>query len=129
MRDVFIADTDAEARKLALEGGMGRAWQEYLLPTYHAFGIAEAMVEGTDKSVSDVTLEFLADNFWIVGSPETVAEKFEKWMDGLGGGFGTLLLYSYDYIDNPTPWTESMARMAAEIAPRLPTDAFAAVEA
>lgn len=28
VRDVFIADTDAEARKLALEGGMGRAWKE-----------------------------------------------------------------------------------------------------
>ncbi len=124
VRDVFIADTDAEARKLALEGGMGLAWKEYLLPTYHAFGIAEAMVEGTDLSVSDVTLEFLADNFWIVGSPETVREKFEAWMDGLDGGFGTLLTYSYDYIDNPTPWEESMNRLAQEIVPALPTDAF-----
>ncbi|MCB2049888.1 MAG: LLM class flavin-dependent oxidoreductase [Novosphingobium sp.] len=125
VRDVFIADTDAEARKLALDGGMGRAWKEYLLPTYHAFGIAEAMTEGTNLSVSDVTPDFLADNFWIVGSPETVREKFEKWIDGLGGGFGTLLIYSYDYIDNPTPWNESMARLAQEIVPALPTDAFA----
>lgn len=129
VRDVFIADTDAEARKLALEGGMGRAWKEYLLPTYHAFGIAEAMVEGTNLSVSDVTLEFLADNFWLVGSPETVQEKLEAWLDKLGGGFGTLLLYSYDYIDNPTPWNESMRRLAQDIAPKLPNAAFAAAEA
>jgi alkanesulfonate monooxygenase SsuD/methylene tetrahydromethanopterin reductase-like flavin-dependent oxidoreductase (luciferase family) len=121
VRDVFIADTDAEARKLALEGGMGRAWREYLLPTYHAFGIAEAMIEGTGLSVSDVTLEYLADNFWIVGSPETVQEKFETWTDKLGGGFGTLLMYSYDYIDNPTPWEESMRRMARKSRPSCPT--------
>ena len=121
VRDVFIADTDAEARKLALEGGMGRAWQEYLLPTYHAFGIAEAMTEGTNLSASDVTLDFLADHFWIVGSPETVKEKMEKWCDDLGGGFGTLLLYSYDYIDNRTPWEESMRRLAQDIVPNLPS--------
>jgi alkanesulfonate monooxygenase SsuD/methylene tetrahydromethanopterin reductase-like flavin-dependent oxidoreductase (luciferase family) len=124
VRDVFIADTDAEARKLALEGGMGRAWKEYLLPTYHAFGIAEAMVEGTGLSVSDVTPDFLADHFWLVGSPETVREKFEAWIDALGGGFGTLLIYSYDYIDNPTPWEESMKRLAQEVTPDLPVDAF-----
>jgi len=124
VRDVFIADTDAEARKLALEGGMGRAWTEYLLPTYHRFGIAEAIVEGTSYSVSDVTPEYLADNFWLVGSPETVREKMEKWIDTLGGGFGTLLIYSYDYMDNPTPWEESMARLAQEVTPGLPTDAF-----
>lgn len=121
VRDVFVADTDAEARKLALEGGMGRAWREYLLPTYHAFGIAAALVEGTDYSVSDVTPEFLADNFWIVGSPETVREKMEKWTHDLGGGFGTLLLYSYDYVDDPAPWNESMLRVARDIVPSLPT--------
>ena len=126
VRDVFIAETDAEARKLALNGAMGRAWTEYLLPTYHRFGIAEAMTEGTDLSVSDVTPEFLADHFWLVGSPETVREKMEKWLDGLGGGFGTLLIYSYDYMDNPTPWEESMRCLAQEVAPKLPTDAFIA---
>ena len=124
VRDVFIADTDAEARKLALEGGMGRAWTEYLLPTYHAFGIAEAIVAGTSYSVSDVTPEFLADHFWLVGSPETVREKMETWLDALGGGFGTLLLYSYDYIDNPAPWVESMQRLAQEVTPSLAVDAF-----
>ena len=124
VRDVFIADTDAEAKKLALEGGMGRAWTEYLLPTYHRFGIAEAIVEGTPYSVSDVTPEFLADHFWLVGSPATVREKMERWIDQLGGGFGTLLIYSYDYLDNPTPWEESMNRLAQEVVPGLPTDAL-----
>lgn len=128
VRDVFIADTDAEARKLALEGGMGRAWEEYLLPTYHSFGLAEAMVEGTKYSVSDVTPEFLADHFWLVGSVETVREKFEAWTDQLGGGFGTLLVYSYDYIDNPTPWEESMARLAQEVVPNLPVNALEPAE-
>jgi len=49
----------------------------------------------------------------------------EGWLDGIGGGFGTLLMYSYDYIDNPTPWEESMRRLAQEVCPSLPIDSFA----
>ncbi|MFA7595073.1 MAG: LLM class flavin-dependent oxidoreductase [Novosphingobium sp.] len=119
VRDVFVADTDAEARKLAIEGGMGRAWREYLLPVYHAFGIFEGLLERTGKTKADVDGDFLADHMWIVGSPETVREKIEQWCDELGGPFGTLMIYSYDYIDNPTPWEESMQRLAQEITPRI----------
>ena len=39
VRDVFIADTDAEAKRRAINGGMGRAWKEYLTPTYHRFNV------------------------------------------------------------------------------------------
>ena len=119
VRDVFVADTDAEARKLAIEGGMGRAWAEYLLPVYHAFGIFEGLLERTGKTKADVDGNFLADHMWIVGSPETVQEKLQAWCDELGGAFGTLMIYSYDYIDNPRPWEESMRRLAQEITPKI----------
>ena len=119
VRDVFVADTDAEARKLAIEGGMGRAWNEYLLPVYHRFGIFDGVLERTGMSKSDVDAGFLADHMWIVGSPETVQEKLEKWCHDLGGAFGTLMIYSYDYIDNPTPWEESMRRLSQEICPKI----------
>lgn len=126
VRDVLVADTDAEARKLAIEGGMGRAWKEYLLPVYHAFGIFEGLLQKTGKSKSDVDANFLADHMWIVGSPSTVQEKLEQWCDELGGAFGTLMIYSYDYIDDPKPWEESMRRLAQDITPKIPVKGVAA---
>ncbi|QTJ64259.1 LLM class flavin-dependent oxidoreductase [Rhodococcus sp. ZPP] len=44
VRDVIVADTDAEARKLAVEGGIGKAWMEYLIPVYKQFGLLQAML-------------------------------------------------------------------------------------
>ena len=32
VRDVYVADSDAEARDLALNGMLGRVWHDYLLP-------------------------------------------------------------------------------------------------
>lgn len=119
VRDVFVAETDAEARRLAIKGGMGRAWREYLTPTYHRFNVLQGLLHDASVNPSDVNEQYLAEHVWLVGSPETVREKLEKWTDELGGAFGTLLIYSYDYMDDPKPWEESMHRLAKEVLPRL----------
>ena len=122
VRDVFVADTDAEARRLAKDGGMGRAWREYLLPVYQRFGIADGLVEGTDVAPADIDLDFLAEHVWICGSPDTVAAKLEQFQETTGG-FGTIMVYGHDYLDDPGPWNESVQRLTEEVAPRvkLPT--------
>lgn len=120
VRDVFIADTDAEAKRIAINCGLGQAWQQYLLPTYKRFGVLKGLLRHPDDDMDSVDVEYLADHVWIVGSPETVREKFEKWFDDLGGPFGTILIYSHDFIDDPAPWEESMRRLAQDVAPRLP---------
>jgi len=119
VRDVFVARTDAEARKLATEGAMGRAWMEYLLPTYHTFGVLDGLLHDKTMDKSKVDADYLAEHVWIVGSPDTVAAKLQKWSDDLGGGFGMLLIYSHDYYDNPGPWEESMRLLAQEVMPRI----------
>lgn len=120
VRDVVIADTDAEAQKLALEGGLGRAWEEYLLPTYKRFGVLDGMIHDPDNvSASDVDAKYLAEHVWLVGSPETVQRKFEDWFERLDGGYGTHIMYSHDYIDAPEGWEESMRRFATEVAPKI----------
>ena len=119
VRDVFIADTDAEAKRIAINCGLGRAWKEYLLPTYQRFGILKALLANPSDDPANVDVNYLADHVWIVGSPETVREKFEKWFDDLGGPFGTILIYSHDFINDPKPWEESMRRLAMEVAPKL----------
>jgi alkanesulfonate monooxygenase SsuD/methylene tetrahydromethanopterin reductase-like flavin-dependent oxidoreductase (luciferase family) len=119
VRDVVVAKTDAEARRIAIDGGMGRAWREYLKPTYHRFNVLQGLLHDSSVKPEDVDSEYLAEHVWIVGSPETVAAKFEKWFADLGGPFGTLLIYSYDYLDNPKPWEESMRLLAREVLPQL----------
>jgi alkanesulfonate monooxygenase SsuD/methylene tetrahydromethanopterin reductase-like flavin-dependent oxidoreductase (luciferase family) len=118
VRDVVIADTDAEAKALAIKG-LGHAWETYIKPTYVRFGVMKGLLHDPDFDQSKVDAEYLAEHVWIVGSPETVTEKLEKWCDDLGGPFGTLLIYSHDYIDDPKPWEESMQRLAQEVAPKL----------
>jgi alkanesulfonate monooxygenase SsuD/methylene tetrahydromethanopterin reductase-like flavin-dependent oxidoreductase (luciferase family) len=108
VRDVIVAETDAEARKMAIEGGIGRAWKEYIKPTYERFGVLKGLLHDPSVDPADVDAEYLAEHVWITGSPETVRQKMEHWFDGIGGLFGTLLIYSHDYIDNPEPWERSM---------------------
>lgn len=119
VRDVIVADTDEEARKLAIEGGIGRAWKEYIKPTYERFGVLKGLLHDPSVDPADVDAAYLAEHVWIVGSVETVTRKLNAWMDELGGPFGTLLIYSHDYIDDPEPWERSMELLAKEVAPAV----------
>jgi len=48
---------------------------------------------------SDVTVDYLADHVWIVGSPRTVIEKLSALRERVGK-FGCLLQVVYDHIDD-----------------------------
>ena len=119
VRDVIVADTDAEAHKLAIDGGIGDAWREYIKPTYERFGVLKGLLHDPSVDPADVDADYLAEHVWIVGSPDTVTQKMQAWFDDLGGPFGTLLIYSHDYIDNPEAWNHSMDLLVNTVAPRL----------
>lgn len=118
VRDIIVADTDAEARKLAVEGGVGDAWRNYLMPVYKQFGLLEAMLPGVD--MNDVDIDTLVEKVWIVGSPDTVAEKLNAVLERTGG-WGTTLVYSHDYSDQPEAWNYSLQLLTKEVAPKLNT--------
>lgn len=124
VRDAFVADTDAEAKRLAIEGGIGKAWKEYLLPTYKRFGILEGLKHDPSVDVETIDMDYLAEHVWLVGSVDTVVDKFNSWMESLGG-FGTFMMYNHDYADTPEPWNESVRLMATEVGPRVKTPAAA----
>ena len=126
VRDVIVADTDAEARALAIDGGIADAWREYIKPTYERFGVLKGLLHDPSVNPDDVDGDYLCEHVWIVGSVETVRQKLNAWMDDLGGAFGTLLIYSHDYIDNPEPWERSMELLVKEVAPHVGTSAMAA---
>ncbi|VWX54154.1 LLM class flavin-dependent oxidoreductase [Novosphingobium sp. 9U] len=127
VRDVIVADTDEEARKLAIDGGIAHAWNEYIKPTYTRFGVLKGLLHDPSFDPDKVDGEYLAEHVWIVGSVETVKQKLNHWMDELGGPFGTLLVYSHDYIDNPEPWERSMELLVKEVAPHVGVSQEAAV--
>src|SRR5437867_6502172 len=55
VREVFIADTDAEAMRLSAGGMMGRMMKEYFLPLLASFQFTEYLKHKPDVPDSDVT--------------------------------------------------------------------------
>jgi alkanesulfonate monooxygenase SsuD/methylene tetrahydromethanopterin reductase-like flavin-dependent oxidoreductase (luciferase family) len=118
VREVFVADTDEEAWRLGVKGMMGRMYGEYFLPLLGAFGFTEFLKHSPDVPDSDVTPDYCGKHNWLVGSPKTVAARLEEVYHELGG-FGTLLLFCFDYAENPKAWLHSMELLAKEVMPKL----------
>jgi alkanesulfonate monooxygenase SsuD/methylene tetrahydromethanopterin reductase-like flavin-dependent oxidoreductase (luciferase family) len=118
VREVFIADTDEEAWRLSVGDMMGRMMGEYFLPLLGHFGFKDYLKAAPDVADSDVTVEYCARNNWIVGSPATVTEKIEKIYHEVGG-FGTLLVFGFDYKHKPEAWHNSLRLLKQEVMPRL----------
>jgi len=116
VREVFVAETDEEAWKLSVEGMMGRQMSEYFLKLLGSFGFTEYLKHDPDVPDSDVTPAYCAQHNWLIGSPKTVAEKLRKVYDEVGG-FGVLLVFGFDYVDNPEAWHTSMRLLAEEVLP------------
>ena len=116
VRDVYVADTDARARREALDGAMGRCWREFLLPLYLALGLGPLLKH--DPALPDAALdvEYLADHLWLVGSPTTVAARIDA-LRRATGGFGYLVMVSYDAAGERARWEHSLALLAGTVLP------------
>ena len=76
------------------------------------------MKHAPDVPDTDVTVDYCAKHNWIVGSPTTVAEKIETiWQEV--GGFGTLLVFGFDYKHKPEAWRHSLELLKHDVMPRL----------
>jgi alkanesulfonate monooxygenase SsuD/methylene tetrahydromethanopterin reductase-like flavin-dependent oxidoreductase (luciferase family) len=118
VREIFVADSDEAAWRLSVEAQMGRMMREYFLRLLGNFGFLEFLKHDPAIPDSDVTPEYCAHHNWLVGSPTTVAEKLEAIYDEVGG-FGTILLFCFDYSENPEAWHHSMRLLAQEVMPRV----------
>ena len=118
LKDIFVADTDEEARRWSVESHFARFYTEYHLPLLESIGLKGHLKEDDSLPDSAVDVEYLADTCFIIGSPDTVVEKITKLYERLGG-FGTLMLLSSDYADAPERWRRSLELLATEVAPRL----------
>ena len=118
IRDVYVAPTDEEARELALNGIVGRCWREFLLPLYLGLGLGPFLKVDPSMSDDDIDLEYLADHLWLIGAAETVAQKIINLQDATGG-FGVLVMVSYDARDELSVWERSQRMLVREVLPRV----------
>jgi alkanesulfonate monooxygenase SsuD/methylene tetrahydromethanopterin reductase-like flavin-dependent oxidoreductase (luciferase family) len=114
VRDWFVADTDEQARELALKGSLS-ALAAYNLAVFQSLGIA-GLLSGSEVDASELNVEWMLDNFALVGSPETVAQKIRDLYEGVGG-FGTLICASHARIPDGEAWRRSWELTGSEVAP------------
>jgi alkanesulfonate monooxygenase SsuD/methylene tetrahydromethanopterin reductase-like flavin-dependent oxidoreductase (luciferase family) len=118
VRDIFVAETDAEARKWVREGNMARAWREQNFPTLDHFGWRRFLKHDERVPDDEVDVDYLIEHLFLVGSPATVADRLADIHARLGG-FGTVVLNAYDWGDDPAPCRHSMELFAREVIPRF----------
>ena len=117
-RDIYIADTDKEARDKIINGFIGDHYREYWLPLMAAYGATGALKHDPDVADSDVTVEYVVEHCMCVGNPETVEQKIADIVES-SGGFGHLLVVSYDHLDDMNGWRESQTALKREIMPKF----------
>lgn len=114
--DVFVAETDEEAIRRCLAGGLGAYLEEFWLPLVKEVGLVGLYKTDPDMADSEVTPEFFLRNSAIVGSVETVVEKIAAATEATGG-FGTLIQIGHDFSADPKPMRTSMELLAREVMP------------
>jgi alkanesulfonate monooxygenase SsuD/methylene tetrahydromethanopterin reductase-like flavin-dependent oxidoreductase (luciferase family) len=97
---------------------MGRMMREYFLPLLTNVGVIQFLKHDENVADSDVTPEYCARHNWLIGSPATVVKKIERMYEEVGG-FGSLLLFCFDYSENPEAWRHSMELLATEVIPKV----------
>src|SRR5438132_4529256 len=116
-RDVYVADTNVRARREALDGPLARDYRDYFLPLLGKIRGREMLKIDPAMPDADVTLEYLLDNIWIVGDPDTVAARLAKLGDEVGG-FGTLLVIAHEGRPRAA-WERSMVLLQEQVLPRV----------
>jgi alkanesulfonate monooxygenase SsuD/methylene tetrahydromethanopterin reductase-like flavin-dependent oxidoreductase (luciferase family) len=118
-RDVYVAETDEQARREALEGSLAFTHTRYFLPLLKSLPFGDILKDSEEMRDEDVTLDYLLEKRWFVGSPETVANQIRALYERVGA-FGTLLMLCYDWEgENGPRWKRSMELLANEVAPRV----------
>ena len=109
----------------AIEGEIGKSWRTYLLPMLKEWKMLGACKHDQSVPDSDVTVEYLVDKVWIVGSPRTVIDKLGA-MRAKVGEFGCLLQVIYDHLEEFAAYRYSLTALAEEVRPAFAAERQAA---
>jgi alkanesulfonate monooxygenase SsuD/methylene tetrahydromethanopterin reductase-like flavin-dependent oxidoreductase (luciferase family) len=117
-RDVYVAESTEEARRDVREGTLARDFSEYFFKMVPRIR-GNLDIFKTDKSMSDsdVTIDYMMDNLWIVGSPDDAVERIRELHEHVGG-FGVLLVMGHEWKPKDK-WLRSMRLLVEEVMPRV----------
>ena len=101
-----------------LNGQIGDQYRKFWLPVLKRIGMLDTCKHLPDVADSDVTLEYMMEHNMCIGSPARVERKIADIVES-SGGFGQLLVISYDHLDDMVGWRESKKRLAHEIMPKF----------
>ena len=73
-----------------------RDFEQYFLRLMSSMRMTDLFKIDPDMPDSDVDVEYLVDNVFVVGSPDDVAEKLSALYDDVGG-FGVLLAMGHEW--------------------------------
>jgi alkanesulfonate monooxygenase SsuD/methylene tetrahydromethanopterin reductase-like flavin-dependent oxidoreductase (luciferase family) len=115
-RSIFLADTTAEAVRLARKNSLGQNY-EYIGRLFDK-GLGRKMYK-RDLAMSDkdCNLDYLFTEQIIAGDVDHVLDRLLALIEETGM-FGTLAMMSYDWDDKPS-WLHSLELFAKELMPRL----------
>ena len=69
-REVYVAETTEQARREVMEGTLARDFGQYFMRMLPYTKRLDLLKDDPDMPDSDVTLDYVLDNIWIVGSPD-----------------------------------------------------------
>ncbi len=120
-REIYVAETSEQARDDALNGVLRRDFEQYFLRLLPQIGMTDLLKVDPEMPSSDIDIEYLIDNVFVVGSPDEVTQKLTALYDDVGG-FGVLLAMGHEWIPYDA-WTRSMRLLVEDVIPNLPTPA------
>ena len=100
-----------------MEGTIARDYKDYWFNLLDWSNSLDRFKLDVNMPDSDLTLDYLMDNVWIVGSPDEVAEKLATLYKDTGG-FGTILAMGHEW-EPRQQWIESMSLLADTVMPKL----------
>jgi alkanesulfonate monooxygenase SsuD/methylene tetrahydromethanopterin reductase-like flavin-dependent oxidoreductase (luciferase family) len=115
-RNVFVADSTDEARRMARGNSLGQCIQYIIDLTRkgNALGMWKADPAMTDAAVN---LDYFMERMIIAGDPDEVARQIRQLRRQVGP-FGTLVLVAHDW-DDRARWLRSLELFANDVAPQL----------
>jgi alkanesulfonate monooxygenase SsuD/methylene tetrahydromethanopterin reductase-like flavin-dependent oxidoreductase (luciferase family) len=115
-RNIFVADTTAEARQIARTNSLGRCIEYILELTKRGPGVAMWKRDPLQRDL-DCNLDYFLDEVLIVGDPPEVTRRLRRLREQIGD-FGTLVLVAHDW-DNRERWLHSLELFTREVLPAL----------
>jgi alkanesulfonate monooxygenase SsuD/methylene tetrahydromethanopterin reductase-like flavin-dependent oxidoreductase (luciferase family) len=117
-RNVFVADSTHDARRLARGNSLGSCIQYILDLTRATAPTGVAMWKRDEHQAnSECTLDYFMEDVVVAGDPEHVTRQLLALREQVGP-FGTLILTAHDWDDRDR-WRRSLELFAHEVAPAM----------